>query len=227
MLHIKWTGKNSIKKMNIHYLNNGIDTSKFLFNMQHRISIREEFGIQDKFVLGTIGRLSPEKNHMFMVDVLVEMLKIRDDAVLLIVGGLSETHEEYTRHIKLYVEEKGMKNKVIFTGERHDAYRIFNAIDAYLFPSLWEGLGIAAVEAQANGLQVFASNHVPEEVNLTEHIQYLALESGAEEWVKKIVGYNYSNSRKDSCKEIRKRGYDIRDSAKELQEIYINLSKEN
>lgn len=217
-------GRDFQKRIKVHYLKNGIDTKKFIFNGENRSSVRWEFGIQNKFVLGTIGRLSPQKNHIFMVDVLAETLKIRDDAVLLVVGGLSATHEEYAKKVKTYVVEKGLQDKVIFAGERHDAHRIFSAIDAYLFPSLWEGLGIAAVEAQANGLPVFASSHVPEETNLTENMHYWKLEDGPETWARRIAEFSYEDKRKDYSQEIIQSGYDIRSSARELQDIYLELN---
>lgn len=219
-------GKNYKSKCDVYYLRNGIDTNKFAFDNYMRRTIRDEFGLQNKFVLGSIGRIAPPKNHMFMVDILESFLKIRDDAILLIVGGLSTSHEAYYDLVKLYVQQKGLSDKVVFVGERQDAYKIYNAIDAYLFPSLWEGLGIAAIEAQTNGLHVFASNHVPEETNLTSHIHYLSLELGAEEWVKKIASYEYKDCRSDSCDEVKRGGYDIRDSAEKLQSIYIKLYEE-
>ena len=215
-------GKNYKKHCKVIILNNGIDTDKFRFDEAERIRVRQEYDIENKFVIGSIGRLSPQKNHIFMLDVLKEVLKIKDNAVLLVVGSSSTNHEEYAEMLKKTIDSSELKKHVIFTGEIKDANRIYNGFDVYLFPSLWEGLGIAAIEAQTNGLPVFASNNVPIEAKITSNFHYLSLEDSAKKWAEKICENCH---RKDEYDKVISAGYDISSSAKKLTQYYLSLNK--
>ena len=164
-------GKKNLDKVKI--LNNGIHPEKFSFNLDFRNEVRDELGISNNFVLGSISRLSPQKNH-----------------------------------------------------ERKDAYRVINAIDAYLFPSLWEGLGIAAVEAQANGLNVFASDYVPEEAHITNNYHVISLRDNAKKWAETICKAQYNIPRLDCSGKVSEAGYNIRLSAKQMEEYYEKLNVE-
>ena len=217
-------GKKNLDKVKI--LNNGIHPEKFSFNLDFRNEVRDELGISNNFVLGSISRLSPPKNHHFMIDILEETLKIRPDAVLLIVGSFSTCNDGYLDSIKDYIDKKNLLKKVIFAGERKDAYRVINAIDAYLFPSLWEGLGIAAVEAQANGLNVFASDYVPEEAHITNNYHVISLRDNAKKWAETICKAQYNIPRLDCSGKVSEAGYNIRLSAKQMEEYYEKLNVE-
>lgn len=217
-------GKKNLKKVKI--LNNGININKFAFNFLYREAIRKELNINHKFVLGSIGRLSEQKNHKFMIDVLEHVLKTRKDAVLVLVGSYSTNHDGYIEQIKNYISEKELVEYVIWTGEREDAFKVMNAFDAYLFPSLWEGLGIAAIEAQANGLPVFASDTVPKEAKITNSFTFISLEKGANFWADEILKYPYELPRKNVSKQIIEAGYDIKTSAKKMEDFYIDLARE-
>lgn len=217
-------GKRNLDRVKI--LNNGIHPEKFSFNLDFRNEVRDELGISKNFVLGSISRLSPQKNHHFMIDILEEMLKIRSDTVLLIVGSFSTHNDGYLDSIKAYIKKKNLLQKVVFAGERKDAYRVMNAIDAYLFPSLWEGLGIAAIEAQANGLNVFASDCVPEEAHITNNYHVISLKDGAKKWVEAICKVQYNIPRLDCSREVSEAGYNIRISAKQMEEYYEKLTVE-
>jgi len=218
-------GKKYKKHCKVEILKNGINIDKFKYDPVIRDEVKKEFDLEGKFVIGAIGRLSPEKNHIFMLEVLKEVVKIRKDAVLLIVGSTSATHEEYEKRIKHLIENSGLNDHVIFAGERNDAYRLYNAFDVYLFPSLWEGLGIVAIEAQANGLPVIASTVVPHEAKLTSNFHYISLKDNATIWANTIC--QDCNNRVDEHEKIVLAGYDISDSSLRLTNYYLSLYKQS
>ena len=214
-------GKNYSKYCCVTILKNGIDVNKFKYNEKERNLVRSELNIDNRFVIGSIGRLSPAKNHLFMLDIMSEIIKLRNDAVLVIVGSNSASHEEYAEMIRQKIQNSMLKEHVIFVGERQDAYRLYNGFDVFLFPSLWEGLGIAAIEAQANGLPVYASDMIPREASITNNFHYLSLKANAEEWAKRICSND--NLRRDECDIIVSKGYDIAESAEKLSNYYWSL----
>lgn len=216
-------GEEACNQGKVQYIHNAIHSSDYQYFKEDRETIRKELGIREKFVIGNIGRMSPPKNHFFMVDVLQKILEKRPDAMLLFVGGYSTSYNGYFESIRKYVHKMGLDNKVIFTGERKDANRLLNAMDVFLFPSLWEGLGIVAVEAQANGLPVVASTKVPKDTKLTDLIQYVDLKDTLDIWAEVILKSVTQKERKSHGMEIKAKGYDLETEAVRLQEIYQKL----
>ena len=217
-------GEDACNQGKVCYIHNAICSSNFRYVEDVRKSVRKELNLQGKFVIGNIGRMSPPKNHVFMVNILEKILEKRSNAVLVFVGGYSTSYEGYLDGVKEYVHKKRLDNSVIFTGERKDINRLLNAMDVFLFPSLWEGLGIAAIEAQANGLPVVASTKVPKETKFTNLIQYIDLKAPIDVWSEAVLkNYELSNRQSHEA-EIRNSGYDIETEACRLQYIYQKLS---
>lgn len=203
-------------------LNNAIDSESFTFNELQRSHYREEFGIDPQtLLLGHVGRFNPLKNHVFLIDIFAELLKQRPDSKLLLVG-----QGDMEQAIRDKVKSLGISDRVLFTGARRDVNCLMQAMDVFVFPSLFEGLGMAAVEAQAAGLPCVVSKGVPHECEKTHGLMtFLPLEAGAAHWAQQVLS-SAQTSRRDTSAEIKASGFDIRDNAEKLQQYYLNLWKE-
>lgn len=199
-------------------LKNGIDAERFAFDENKRNSERARLGISDRFVIGHVGRFAYPKNHEFLINVFAEVHKKEPCAVLLLVGN-GEAEES----IRSLVGEKGLSESVIFYGTSSDLSAVYSAMDCFVLPSRFEGLGIVAIESQAAGLRTLCADTVPTEAAVTELAEYLSLNDPKEKWADTILSYNSGYERKNMSAEIKKVGYDIRRSAKQLEEIYLSL----
>ena len=198
-------------------IENAIDLDAFSFREESRIRVREELGIpQNAFVIGQVGRLTAVKNQQFSMKVFSEVHLSRPDSRLLFIGTGSMEKE-----MKEIASSMGIGEKVLFLGARKDVSRLQNAMDLFIFPSLYEGLGIVAIEAQANGLPVYCSNAIPDEALIGENIHRLSLEAGVDAWAKEILQADLN--RRDNQDRLREAGYDIRYEAKKLQEFYLSV----
>ena len=174
---------------------------------------RKQLGIgNDMFVVGHIGRFSKEKNHQFILKVFYEIIKVRSNAVLLLIGSGEEEDK-----VKDLAVELGIQNKVFFLGNREDIPELLNCMDVFFFPSLYEGLGIVLVEAQAAGVPCVVSSTVPDEVMLTKKIEKVDLNLPINEWVNKII-YPQKISNDNVDEKIL--DYDISRTLKELENLY-------
>ncbi|MCD8014690.1 MAG: glycosyltransferase [Lachnospiraceae bacterium] len=199
---------------------NAIDAKKYIYDENIAKSTREELGYSDEdFVIGHVGRLSEPKNHTFLIDVFAEVHK-KDDKYKLLLVGDGELRTEIEQKIK----SLGLENFVQMTGTRSDVNRLMMAMDLFLFPSKWEGLGIVMIEAQATGCPCIASDVVPRETDLTKKNLYLSLDDSSVVWADKIVGTE-KKKRENNCSLITGARYDIRASADWVQEFYSNLAK--
>lgn len=204
-----------INKNKYFVLKNGIDINNFKFDINVRNKCRKELNIKEgEFVLGNVGRLSPEKNQKFIIDIFKKMIDRDENCKLVLVGtGILE------KKIIEYIKEKGLEEKFILLKNRSDVNVILQAIDVFLFPSLYEGLGIAAIEAQTSGLPTFCSKNVPEDANVTPLFRKLNLSDNVDLWVNEIEKIK-QYKRNDYSKEIEHRGYDIKNTVLELEKIY-------
>ncbi|MGN0546150.1 MAG: glycosyltransferase family 1 protein [Acutalibacteraceae bacterium] len=200
-------------------LNNAIDAERYIFNPQKRNEVRDSFGIaSDELLVGHVGRFSPAKNHDFLIDVFDAVPKSQKAKLLLVgKGDLKESVEEKVKKLKL-------ENRVIFAGLRSDVPDIMQAMDVLVLPSLYEGLGIVAIEAQASGLPCVLSDAVPDEAVLTDLAVKMLPDSSPSKWVD-AINKQSKMIRKSTYDEIRLAGYDIKDNSKKLQEYYLRLAK--
>lgn len=209
-------------------LKNAIETNLYRFNSATRERVRKDLGIsEDTMVVGHVGRFSPPKNHDFLVNIFAETLKIESDTRLLLVGD-----GELRSRIEEKVRALGIAEKVIFTGVRSDVPDLMQAMDVFLFPSLYEGLGIVLIEAQAAGVPCVISNSMPEACDITNLISRCDLAEDLKVWVQAICGHKVSvhgdmfseiaNTRgDDALQAIRNAGYDIKSNATWLQNYYL------
>jgi glycosyltransferase involved in cell wall biosynthesis len=213
-------GKWLYGKSGYHVLNNAIDTEKFRFNGKTRMRIREELKINDEFVLGHVGHFTEQKNHTFLLDLFAEIVKEIPNTKLLLVGDGPELE-----NISKKVSSLGLQKTVIFAGKTENPENMYFAMDMFLFPSKWEGLGLVLIEAQASGLQCITSNNVPREGNITGNVNFINY-NYIEKWKNYII--NYVNSEKEhrsitsdkNIVKIRQYNYDIRAESYKLKKIY-------
>ena len=196
---------------------NGIKTKDYKFDSQVRRKIREKNGWENRFVIGFIARLSPEKNHLFMLQV-VKQLTLNNKRVLLVIIGTGD--KKYEQKIRSETEKLNLLGHVQFLGERNDVNELVQGVDFHVLPSIREALGIANIEAQAAGLHCICSDRVPREADVTGLVDFVPLEKGADFWAKCIEQYDNGYERKDTTNMIIGKGYDITCSAKIIDRIY-------
>ncbi|MBR0227031.1 MAG: glycosyltransferase family 1 protein [Clostridia bacterium] len=202
------------KKKPFYVIHNGVKTSDFKYSEAARREIRQSLGLQDQYVIGNVGRLSAEKNQAFLVQVLNELIQSGRDAVLLLVGEGNEREA-----IEKAVRETGLQEKVILTGDRSDVPALLSAMDAFLFPSFHEGLGICAIEAQASGLPTICADTVPKEVGITELVSFKSLRDGPKAWAEEICRAGQNGNREAYCRAVAEKGYSVEACIGRLQEI--------
>lgn len=200
-------------------IRNAIDLDCFAFQNELRAKYRRELGIaDDDYVIGQIGRLREVKNQSFTLDVFQQILARRDYCRLLFIG---EGADEASLRSKARL--LGMEGRVSFLGVRTDVSNLFNAFDIMAFPSLYEGLGIVMIEAQANGLPVICSTNVPETCVYAPNVRRLPLELGAAAWADAILTADVH--RVDCHRKLAEAGFDIRTEAEKLQDFYLNAER--
>lgn len=200
------------KKADIKILHNAIDVQKFKFDKSIRDKVRKEINLEDKFIIGHVGRLCFQKNQEFLIDLLYEVRK-KKDAVLLLIG------EGDTKKLKEKAKKLGMLAYIVFLGPEDNINNYYQAMDCFVLPSRYEGLGIVAIEAQAAGLPTICSTAVPREAKITDLVDFLDLNAPISKWAEKVK----SVKRKDVSEEIKKAGYDIKMESEKLLQYYERL----
>ena len=209
-------GKRAIQLDKVKIINNAVDIGKFRFSEIARKKLREELEVDEEInVIGHIGRLVPQKNHMFLLDVFAAYLKQNPASVLVLIGDgpLREKLENKANELEI-------ANKVYFEGLRSDVNDWYSAMDIFLLPSLYEGLPVVGIEAQANGVPVCLSSNITKEVVINENVRYLPLVK--EEWVKSINDLIRKRARKTLLEE---NGFSIQNEAKKMECWYGSMVK--
>lgn len=215
-------GKKVFESSNSKILKNGIDVRKYIFNQEKRKKLRKSLGIDNYFVIGHIGRFTYAKNHKFLIDIFEEVLKKNKKSMLLLVG-----RGELEKEIKKYVEMKKLSSNIKFLGVRDDVNDLLMCFDAFVFPSFFEGLSVVGIEAQATGLKCFVSEAFTDEGILSDNVYKLSLKDSPEKWADLILKEGQNYERKDFSKIVMEKGFDIRKTAKDIQDFYISKSKES
>ena len=201
-------------------IRNAVDLDAFSFNAQARKSLRTELGIPETAtVFGQVGRLSSVKNQIFSLEVFSKFIRQRPESFLLLVGIGSMEQE-----LRQKARQLGIEQQLRFLGVRTDVSRLENVFDLLLCPSLYEGLGITVIEAQANGIPVYCSTAVPEQAAVSESVHRISLDLGPEAWAEAILRENLE--RADHRRQLEDAGYDVRLEAKKLQAFYLEAVKE-
>jgi glycosyltransferase involved in cell wall biosynthesis len=193
------------------------------FNFELRETTREKFGWNDNVVYGFIGRLAPQKNPLFLVDILKSIIAKQKNAKLAVIGW-GKLEQPLLEKIKI----EGLKNFVDFLGRREDIQQFYNAFDAFLLPSLYEGLPVVGLESQACGLPVFFSDEITKEASVCELGNFIPLKNNANYWANQIIEKTAANIpiRRSHSKEIAEKGYDSTRETVRLQKYYFKALKE-
>ena len=209
-------GKRAMHNGKVTLLPNAIDLDKFKFDEHKREVMRSKLAIhKTEFVVGHIGRFMKQKNHKYLVDVFHEFLRFRPDSKLLLVGT-----GELEKNIHEYVDKLGLRNKVIFAGSVQNTWDYYQAMDAFVLPSKYEGLPVVSIEAQASDLPILMSSNVDHSCAITNNVSFLSVDNNPEVWVKAILHF-VSRKRGDSViAQIKKAHYDIHQESQRLENIY-------
>lgn len=212
-------GKWLFGKKKFTVLKNGRDINKYLFCPEKRDEIRNKYALAETIVIGHVGGFVKQKNHVFLIKVFREILKIKPNAILILIGS-GPLQEE----IKMSV--KDIKEHVIFTGAVDNVADYLQALDGALLPSLFEGLPLVTIEWQINGLPCLLSDTITKECKLTKSLKFESLKDEPQIWANDIVKMiSISNRKVDSLasiKLIQEKGFDIRDNAQILRNIYLS-----
>lgn len=208
--------KNILNQNKAKVIYNGIDTAKFAFDDCTRQEIRTQLGLDGKKVLIHTGRFLEQKNHTFVVDIFAAIKKECPNSVLLLLG-MGPLQDA----VKQKVHVLGLDNDVMFLGVKPDVYRYLNAADCYIMPSLYEGLPVAAVEAECSGLPCVFSTNITTEVALTDNVKFLNLDDSVDCWATAVIS-SWETVRKDASDCIRVCGYDMRNVAEKMQSFYLS-----
>lgn len=207
-----------LEKKKYEFIPNGIDIGRFRFDNELRAKIRKDLDIENKFVIGNVGRLCYQKNQEFLLEVFAKFQSARPDSVLLLVG-----EGELKADLRQKAEKLSIADKVIFYGVTDKVEQLLWAMDVFVFPSRFEGLGIAVVEAQATGLSVVCSDNVPNEAVVTDLVQKIKLSAGMDSWTEEILhSQNYAD-RLEANTQVQKSGFAVGDVSRRVEKTYLGL----
>lgn len=200
-------------------LNNGIDTEKFSYHPEIREKMRKEKQLEDRFVIGHVGRFTTQKNHMFLLDIFAKVHEKCPKAYLYLCG-----EGELMPQVKEKIKELNLEDCVELAGVVHNMDECWQMMDVMLFPSLYEGLPIACVEAQCSGLPIVASNTISREMKLTDIVKFISLKRSPAEWADVVLSYqDYGPKRRSYKKELAQKGYSIQETTAQLERVYDTL----
>lgn len=206
---------NAINREEIIF-NNGIDLTKFRYDKLSKKRIQHELSISGKTVYGHVGRFSLQKNHEFLIDIFENIYEKDNNSVLILLG-----EGPLEKKIKEKVVDKGLEKQVLFLGNRDNVEEYMSAMDVLIFPSLYEGLGLALIEAQACDLVIFASSDViPATAKVSKLLNFISLKATAKEWSEIIL--NCKIKKQNVHKEIQYNGYDLNSSVKLVENFYLD-----
>lgn len=209
-------GEKIVNSDKFFVLNNAIDADSFRYNKNIREEYRKQFGLNDETIYIQVGSLSDQKNHLFTLDVFEKLSKIKNNFKLFIVGI-----GEKQALIESRIKESNLNDKIILLGRRNDVNCLLQMADCYIMPSIYEGLSVAAIEAQASGICCILSDVVSRDVKITDVCEFLPLDT--QKWVERL---NSGFDRKDTHSEIVNAGYDIKDTSKWLERFYERIINE-
>jgi len=208
-----WLFGEQIEKEKILILKNAIDVKKYVFNENIREKYRKILGIQNHFVIGHVGRLSPEKNQNFLLEVFADVIKRGLDARFLLIGEGPCEYDLRKAASILNIEEK-----VLFLGAREDVNLLLQAMDVFVFSSNYEAMPLALLEAQAAGLKCIIGENIPEEICITSNVLRLSLNH--QKWEECLVEFSEKYERHDMSLTLKSAGYDILEQIKIVEKIY-------
>lgn len=199
-------------------INNGVNVERFRFQQEIRDRMREKYNLEDNLVIGNVGRFVPQKNHELLLDIFQEICKQRENTILLLcgTGQLREAIKEKARYLQLY-------EKILFLDNQPEIENFYQAMDLFLLPSSFEGLGIVGVEAQSMGLKCIISDKVPEEIIITDLVERVKLDATPQEWARVCLTQQGNIQREKYSCLVGETDYNVKNSAEKLLRFYIGI----
>ena len=197
-------------------MKNAIISEPLLFNPETRAELRKELGVKDSILVGVIGRITAQKNPFYLVDCFAALKSKEPLACLLWIG-----EGKLIEQVKKRLESQGLLDDCIFLGRREDVGRWYSAMDLFLLPSFFEGLGIVFLEAQCSGLPCFGSDCVPVDTEITELMHRLPLRKTPDEWADLMINTLKSSTKRTSReRDLRNAGFDLSSVEDNLRTLY-------
>ena len=210
-------GSQTVQDGKVHLIQNAIDTVRFSPNEAARQRIRKEFHLENRFIIGHIGRFAFQKNHELLIRVFAEVYRQNPNAALILIGT-----GELEADIRSLVKALDIEKAVVFTGIRRDIPEFLNAFDVFFLPSRYEGLPVVGIEAQAVGLPCLMSDAVTKDTAITPLVEFFPLHADIEAWAQKLLSYEHTQKRPYPDL-LRASGFDIHHAAQDLCCWYENL----
>lgn len=207
-------GKKAVKEKKAVVVKNGIIGRNYYYDAKIRDEFKNRLGWKDKIIIGNVGRMTEQKNHTFLLDIFAKIYEKNKKARLLLLGD-----GELKKTLQKKADNLGLKNAVLFYGLTDEIPKWLQVMDLFIMPSLYEGLPIAGIEAQAAGVPLLAANTISPEMKITDAVCWMSLNSAPEEWADKaldMVKIKHTNNERA----IIEAGYDISYTARELFKLY-------
>ena len=208
-------GIKAVEKGDVYIMHNAIDIDKFVFNKAIRKEKRKELNVDDKIVVGSVGRLSYQKNPEKIIDIFKKYHEAQKSSVLLMIG-IGDKLEELKKIVKNY----NIEDSVLFLSRRTDINELMMAMDFFLLPSRFEGLPIVLVEAQCTGLTCIVSNKITKEIKINDNLFFMDISSKSDEWIK-YMNLDSAIIREDAYIKVESFGYEINNETVKLEEYYM------
>lgn len=215
----KWLfGNNILENKKFKIIKNGINIGKYVFDSKKRDTIRKELNLNGKIVVGHVGSFTDAKNHKFLIEIFSKFQKFHKNAILMLVGD-----GPLKKEILLQIYKLGLVKSIMLVGNVPNVNDYLQVMDIFVFPSKYEGFGMAVIEAQASGLKCIISNMLPVEINVcNDLIRCLSLDISQNEWVN-LMNVEVNYKRKNKSNEINKKGYSSELVANSLENIYGDI----
>lgn len=201
-------------------LHNAIDVESFRYSTSSRNEIRELYRLpKDAFIIGTVGRINNQKNQIFLIEILYCLLKKNINCYLMLIGGDGGAKESVVSLCKKF----NILDRVVFCGETFDVNKYYSALDFFVFPSRYEGFGMAAIEAQASGLPCLVSDVLPQSVCCSSKLVFFSLNKSATQWADKILDMNsiFGSETRTVPQDLSANGFDVIREAHKLRNFYL------
>jgi len=208
-------GKKRYKENRVTILPNAVDTKDFLPNEEVRIQLRRQYCLEDKFVIGHVGRFHYAKNHGFLLEIFAQILKQKDNAMLMLLGD-GPLKEETKQKAK----DMGIDERVIFTGNQTPVAPFYQVFDFFLFPSRFEGLPGTVVEAQAAGLKCLISDTITKQVKATEWVSFMSIEDPAKKWADEVLRWEAQPEEESVNCNLADTDFDVNNQVEFYKELY-------
>lgn len=208
-------GKKGVCTSKYRFIYNGVRLEDYSFKSEVRVIMRKELGIGDELVLGNVGRLAYQKNHMFLLEIFEGIYRMHKNCKLILVGSGPLENE-----LKEKAKRMGIEKNIMFLGIRNDIAQILQAMDVFVMPSKFEGLPVTLVEAQASSLPCVISNVITQEVKFTDYVKSVDLTEPVEVWCK-VIEDACKMKRNANVNQLEISPFNIKNASLELQKVFL------